>query len=231
LCEKPFAADAAEAQHMADVFEERGLLLAEAFMYRFHPRTQRVKEMVDGGAVGKVQLVKGSFTFVLEDEANIRLQKDMAGGALMDVGCYPVSLMRLMTGEEPDRVSAYARFGERSGVDELLVGILSFPSGALGHFDCGLRAQFVNSYEIRGTEGRIVVQRAFIPDRTSATVIEHWRGDDYTEIEIPAVDQYRLMAEDFADAVLNNRPPRFPAQDGVRNMAVLDRLLASAREN
>jgi xylose dehydrogenase (NAD/NADP) len=230
LCEKPFAIDAAEAQAMVDVFAGRGILLAEAFMYRFHPRTQRVKEMVDAGAVGEVHFIRATFGFSIGSEDDIRLKKEMAGGALMDVGCYCINVIRLMTGEEPERVSAVARFGAKSGVDERLAGVLDFPSGVLGHFECSLRTHFDNSYEIRGTDGCIVVEEAFIPHKTSETVIRHWSGDEYEEITIPPVDQYRLMVEDFADALLNRRSPRFPPQDAVHNMQVIDRLFASARQ-
>jgi predicted dehydrogenase len=118
--------------------------------------------------------------------------------------------------------------GARSQVDEYLAGVLSFPSGALGHFDCSFRLQWTHMYELRGTTGRIVVEQGFVvpPDRES--VIRYWHDNAYEEIKIPAANSYTLMAEDFADALLNNRPPKFPPQDGVRNMEVLDRLYESA---
>jgi xylose dehydrogenase (NAD/NADP) len=230
LCEKPLAVDATQAQTLVDAFDPRGVLFAEAFMYRFHPRTQRVRQMVAGGAVGEVRLMRASFSFRVRSEDNIRLRKDMAGGALMDVGCYCVNVMRFMTGEEPGRVSAIARFGPVTGVDEWLVGALSFPSGALGHFDCGLRAHRAEGYEIRGTEGSIVVEKSFVVERDAESTIQYWHGDEYEEITIPPVDQYQLMVEDFADALKEGRAPAFPPQDAVRNMAVIDRLLASARQ-
>jgi xylose dehydrogenase (NAD/NADP) len=230
LCEKPLAADAAEAQTMVDAFAARGVLFAEAFMYRFHPRAQRVREMVAEGAVGEVQLMQASFSFRVRSEDNIRLRKDMAGGALMDVGCYCVNVMRFVTGEEPERVRAAARFGPTTGVDEWLVGALSFPSGALGHFDCGLRAHRAESYEIRGSEGSIVVEDAFVVDPDTEAIIQYWHESGHEEITLPPVDQYQLMVEDFADALMEGRPPAFPPQDAVRNMAVIDRLLTSARQ-
>jgi predicted dehydrogenase len=229
LCEKPLASDAAEAQRMVDAFASQGVLFAEAFMYRFHPRTERVRDMISGGAVGKVHFIRAAFTFPIRSEENIRLRRDMAGGGLMDVGCYCINVMRLMTGEEPDRAEAIARFGAVSGVDEFLVGILRFPSGVLGHFDCGLRSQLEASYEVRGSEGRILVEDGFIAAPGAATTIKHWAGDSYDEIAIPPADHYQLMVEDFADAILTGRPPRFEPQDGVRNMQVIDRLLKAAR--
>ncbi|MBZ0276228.1 MAG: Gfo/Idh/MocA family oxidoreductase [Anaerolineae bacterium] len=228
LCEKPLASDAAEAQRMVDAFAERGIPFAEAFMYRFHPQTVKVREMVASGAVGRLTTVQSSFTFPISNEANIRLSQSLAGGALMDVGCYCVNVMRLMTGEEPVQASALAQVGESSGVDETLAGVLSFPSGVVGHFDCGLRSHRTHTYEIRGTEGRILVESAFAMEPDEQPVIRWWRGNEYQEIVMPAVNHYTLMAEDFADALLLNRPPRFSGQDGVENMRVLDQLLAAA---
>jgi predicted dehydrogenase len=228
LCEKPLASDADEAQSIVDAFADRNVLFAEAFMYRFHPQTQTVKKMVDDGAVGDVQVLNGTFTFRIGDEGNIRLSKDLAGGALMDVGCYPVNMMRFMTGEEPINIEALARVGEQSQVDETLVGLLEFPSGILGHLDCGLRSQFTHSYEIRGSHGRILVQEGFGIDPTRPTTIKYWHDDAYEEISVLPANSYTIMAEDFADSLLNHRAPKFHPQDAVENMRVIDRLLAAA---
>lgn len=228
LCEKPLARDAAEAQRIVDAFATRDLLFAEAFMYRFHPQTQHVKSMIDAGAVGNMNMMAATFTFdITGREDDIRLQKGLAGGGLMDVGCYCVNVMRFMTGEEPEAVQAMARKGAE--VDEMLTGLLAFPSGVLGHFDCGFRAIVTNTYEIRGPKGRIVVDPAFTPDLNSDTAIHYYHDGEHESINIPAVDQYQLMVEDFADAFLNKRPPRFQPQDAVQNMAVIDDLYASLK--
>ncbi len=230
LCEKPLASDAAEAQQMIDAFQQRGILLAEAFMYRFHPQIDRLKQLIADGVVGQLQVMQGVFSFAISDESNVRLNKDLIGGALMDVGCYPVSLIRYVAGEEPSEVSALANFGAQSGVDETLIGLLRFP-GVLAHFDCSLRAETANTFEVRGSAGRILLERAytpFRPDPTAASTIRCWHGGDYEEIVIPPTDPYTLMAEDFADALLNQRPPRFPIADSIAQMRVLDRLYAAA---
>ena len=229
LSEKPFASDAPEAQTIVDAFEEHDLLLAEAFMYRFHPQHAKVKQILAAGGIGELQIINSSFTFPITDEANIRLSKALAGGALMDVGCYCVNLMRFMTGEEPERVTAAARIGERTGVDETLVGTLAFLSGVIGHFDCGLRAHGQHSYTLKGSEGMITVPQSFVIDKAADGIVRHWQGDSFSEHVLPAVDQYRLMVEDFADALLAGRPPRFAPSDAVNNMIVVDRLLADAR--
>ncbi len=229
LCEKPLAIDAAESQKMVDAFTSRGVPFAEGFMYRFHPQAVKVKELVANGAIGVLNTISASFTFNIADESNIRLSKELAGGALMDVGCYCVNVMRFMTGEEPLTAKALADFGAKSGVDERLVGLLKFPSGVLGHFDCGLRVQHLHTYELRGTEGRIQVEKGFTVQPNETPIIRIWCGDKYEEITVPAVNHYTLMAEDFADALLNKRPPLFAGQDGVANMRVIDMLLADAR--
>ena len=226
LCEKPLARDAAEAQKMVDAFATRKLLFAEAFMYRFHPQHQKVKDMIAAGAVGELRMIQASFTFDIgARDGDIRLQRDLGGGGLMDVGCYCINAMRFITGEEPETVQAMARMG--SEVDEMLTGLLAFPSGVLGHFDCGFRGQVTNTYEVRGPKGRIVVDPSFVPDAQHTAQIHYYHGGEHETIIIPPVDQYQLMVEDFADALLNNRPPRFEPKDAVRNMAVIDRLYAS----
>ncbi len=229
LCEKPFASDADEAQSIVDAFAAREVMLAEAFMYRFHPQQAKVKEIVAAGGIGQLQIINSSFTFPISDEANIRLSKALAGGSLMDVGCYCVNLMRFMTGEEPSSVTASAIIGERSGVDETLAGTLEFPSGVIGHFDCGLRAYRQHSYTLKGSAGMITVPTSFVPDKTADTVVRHWHGDSFTEHIIKAADHYQLMVEDFADALLHQRAPRFAPADAVSNMVVVDRLLSQVR--
>lgn len=226
LCEKPLASDVTEAQQIVDAFVERGILFAEAFMYRFHPQTERVRAMLDEGAVGEMHVVQATFTFAVRSESNIRLSQELAGGSLMDVGCYCVNVMRLMVREEPDDVHAIARFGD---VDEKLTGILSFPSGVIGHFDSSLRTYRTHTYEIRGSRGRIRVPEAFVPDHTTSPLIQYWNQDGYEEIHIEAADQYQLMVEDFQEAYQNKHPPRFHPQDAVDNMMVIDKLLESAR--
>jgi xylose dehydrogenase (NAD/NADP) len=230
LCEKPLTADAAEAEEMVKAFKAHGRLLAEAFMYRFHPRTRRVRELVQSGAIGAVQTMASAFTFRLRNEVNIRLEGDMAGGSIMDVGCYAVGVMRFVTGEEPVAVNAYAHYNSR-GADELATGTLVFPSGALGHFDSGVRAHGGQWYDIRGSEGRIFVDNAFVAPKDQVTTLRFWHGDQYEEIEFEPVDQYQLMAEDFADAILNDRPPLYPPEDAVAAMRLMDSLRASAQAN
>jgi len=227
LCEKPLASNSEEAQRMVDTFAEKGVLFAEAFMYRFHPQTVTVKQMIEDGAIGDLKTMSATFTFSINDPENVRLSKDLAGGALMDVGCYCINVMRHMTDAEPYRVQALADMGEQSGVDEALTGVLAFSDGVMGHFDCSLRAHRTHTYDLRGTTGRIRVDEGFVMADTAETVIHYWQDNDYEQITISPADSYQIMVEDFADALRNNRPPRFHPQDGVDNMRVIDRLVTS----
>ncbi|GAB5492526.1 MAG: Gfo/Idh/MocA family oxidoreductase [Phototrophicaceae bacterium] len=229
LCEKPLAESAEVAQKMVDTFKDKGVLFAEAFMYRFHPQNQRVRQMIQEGAIGTPQIMNATFSFPIQNQDNIRLSKELAGGALMDVGCYCVNSMRFIAGENPSSIKALADFGAETDVDEQIVGVLEFPSGMRGHFDASLRTFLVNRYEVRGSEGRIVLPISYTPNHDHPAEIHYWHHDKYEVITLDPVDQYQLMVEDFADALINQRPPRFDPQDAVDNMAVIDALLASAR--
>ena len=227
LCEKPLAVNAAEAEAMVVAFEKRDLLLAEAFMYRFHPQTQKVLSLLRAGAVGDLVLLNASFNFPinLADTTNIRLSRELEGGSLMDVGCYCISVVRLMTGEEPLQAQGVSRIGNESGVNEVLGAVLDFPSGAIGMIDCGLRSHRMQSYDLRGTQGRIRVETAYVTPPDGETLIEVWdQNEEYSRITIPPANSYTLMAEDFADALLHRRPPKYAPGDGVANMRVIDML-------
>lgn len=149
----------------------------------------------------------------------------------MDVGCYCINSMRFITGENPISMKALANFGAETDVDEQIVGVLEFPSGMYGHFDASLTSFLVNRYEVRGSEGRIVLPISYTPNYDHPAEIHYWHQDQYDVIALEPVDQYQLMVEDFADALINQRPPRFDPQDAVDNMTVIDALLASARVN
>lgn len=230
LCEKPLSGTADDAQAMVDAFAERGIPLAEAFMYRFHPRTDRVREVLADGAVGQLHLIDAIFSFAIARKRDVRLQPNMAGGALRDLGSYCVNVMRLMTGEEPEAVRGIGHFGADSGVEEWVVGALQFPSGVLGSFGCGMRSQRTHAFRLRGSEGTIEVPDGFGPEEDQRTEIIINRGKETTRIEIPPYDQYQVMVEDFSEALLTGRAPRYSPNDAVANLRVLDRLQLAIRE-
>ncbi|MHB8626155.1 MAG: Gfo/Idh/MocA family protein [Aggregatilineales bacterium] len=233
LVEKPMALNAAEAQAMVEESHATGMYLAEAFMYRFHPQHARAREIIASGALGPLTAIDASFSFSLphSDSTNVRLAPNMGGGGLWDVGCYCVNGIRWLSGKEPDAVSGFAAYGA-SGVDEVFVGALHFADGLLAHFECGLRSFGRQQYTVTGEKGRLNVAEAFRPDDHPGTVQVFRKDHDEPEtIAIPATNQYVLMVEDFADAILNKRPPRFAPEDGVQNMRVLDALAQAAREH
>jgi predicted dehydrogenase len=227
LCEKPFTLTAAEARQVAEVSRAAGLPVAEAFMYRFHPQTERVQRMVADGAVGALHTIQASFTVTIPNPGhNIRFQQATGGGSLYDLGCYPVSLMRLLAGE-PVAAAAFGALNDQ-GVDLRAAGTLGFAGGVTGTFTCDMASFRAQDADIRGTDGRIRVRAPFSVPKDQPTVIEYWHGDQFEEITIPAANHYALMLEDFADAVRTGRTPRFTTDDAIRQMDTLERLVALA---
>ncbi|HOZ46436.1 MAG TPA: Gfo/Idh/MocA family oxidoreductase [Candidatus Hydrogenedentes bacterium] len=224
LCEKPFAIDAAEAQRMVLASEHYNVPLAEAFMYRFHPMYDRILDTIHEGAIGDIVTIYSSFAFRLgQREGNIRTSAELHGGALMDVGCYCVNLSRRMAGCEPDRAHAFER---RTSVDDTLLGSLAFPNGILAHFECSIENHGHSRAEITGTDGAIVIPNPWFPGEQSARFILRKDGKE-AEIVTEGGNGYHLEAEDFVRAFTQDEPPRWPAQDAVANMAVLDALYRS----
>jgi predicted dehydrogenase len=225
LCEKPFAANAAEARQMVAAAKRTGMLLAEAFMYRFHPMYDRVLGLIEEGAIGSVVSICSAFTFLLSNRANIRASAALAGGALMDVGCYCVNLSRRIAGCEPQRVHAFER---RTTVDDTLLGSLEFPNGILAQFECSIEDHGHSRAEITGTEGAIVIPSPWFPGEAEAQFTLRQRGKEQV-ITTPGANTYQLEAEDFVAAFTKQAALRWGPEDAVANMAVIDALYESVR--
>ncbi len=229
LCEKPLGLNAQECLEMEAAANQHKVKLMEAFMYRFHPRTQKVLELVQSGVLGELRLIHATFTFRLTRPDNIRLKPELGGGALMDVGCYCVNICRTVAGAEPVMVESFARWGQ-SGVDEQLVGTLGFPNGLLAQFDCALTMERREEYTLAGTEASLKIPKAFLPG-VADTVIEETRARGELKQHVnKGTDEYQLMVEDFADSVLQDRPPRYTAAEAAANMRVIETLYHSARQ-
>jgi predicted dehydrogenase len=230
LVEKPIALNADETRTLIAAAEASEKNLAEAFMYRYHPQHARARELVAEGAIGALRMVISEFSFSMSPAAteNVRLKPELGGGGLLDVGCYCVNSARMAVGREPIAVSGMATNGD-SGVDVGFVGLMRFPDGVLGQFACGIRSYGRQHYTLVGDRGRLTVDLAFRPDQ-GVPSITLMRADKTETIAVPASPQYVLMAEDFADAILEKRATRFPLSDGLQNMRVLDALAQSARE-
>lgn len=229
LCEKPLAMNDNECAEMESAARRSGVKLMEAFMYRFHPRTQKVLELVQRQAIGDVRLVHSAFTFRVTLPTNIRFQPELGGGSLMDVGCYCVNISRMIAGQEPIEAQAYANWSA-SGVDEQMICSLRFGNRLLAHFDCALVMDRREFYQIVGTEGVLDVPVAFLPGTTDTTIRQQ-QGRNETLHQIAGVDEYRLMVEYFASCVLNDQPLRYRAADAAANMRVIGALYRSAHNN
>jgi D-xylose 1-dehydrogenase (NADP+, D-xylono-1,5-lactone-forming) len=196
LCEKPLSRDPGEVSAAFDAAERTGMLMTEAFMWRHNPQTKRLKELVDGGAIGELRLIRSTFSYSLYDEANIRLRTDVDGGALMDVGCYCVSGSRLLGGE-PLEAHSLARRGP-SGTDWVTAGVLRFPNDLLATFDCGTALPNRDELEAIGSEGSVFLDD---PWHCNTPVIELRRDGEVERIELPFEDSYRLELENVCDAI------------------------------
>jgi xylose dehydrogenase (NAD/NADP) len=227
LCEKPFAVNAEEARAVERVAVAKGLPVAEAFMYRHHPQWQHVAELLKSGIIGDVSSLHSQFTFLLDDRTQNPASVDFAGGALMDVGCYCVHFSRLIAGCEPAWVSA---FENRSGVDDLLLGLLEFPNGILSHFETSIANFERHRAEIAGTAGSILMQSPWAPGDGPATIRICRPEMKPEEIIVPPANSYQLEVDDFVAVCAGTTPARWPVADAVANMTVLDALFTSVRE-
>jgi len=234
LCEKPLACNTTEAMEMAEVASKKGLHLMEALMYRFHPRSKIIYQMVSEGKIGTPRLVRVSFCFhmeehILKKRANARLKK-RGGGALLDVGCYGVSVARWMMGEDPESVQATAHFNSE-GVDIHTVGVLNFGNGGLATIEASFISSLQQTYTIVGNDGSIELpHNAFIPWEKDATYIHRGRHEEIGRQEfVPGADEYRLMVEHFSDVLIHGSSPLVQIHDSIQNMRVLDALAESAR--
>jgi D-xylose 1-dehydrogenase (NADP+, D-xylono-1,5-lactone-forming) len=226
LCEKPFALTLDEADAVAKTAKETGKIVAEAFMYRHHPQTLKVKKMVDDGLLGKLKFLRGSFTFMLTRENDYRADPKMGGGALWDIGCYPLSYIRTMLGREPVNVFGWQVTGE-SGIDDSFVAQLRFPDDALCQFDCSFKIPYHSFMELVGEEGTLIVPVPFKP--MSKEYLFLTRGEKTEKITVKAAGLYNGEVEDMADAILLGKPPRISLADTRDNVKAILALYESAR--
>jgi predicted dehydrogenase len=227
LCEKPLTISMAGIDRITAAAHAAGVVVAEAFMYRHHPQTLKVRDLIREGALGKVALVRGAFTFTLTRPNDVRLQPSQGGGSLWDVGCYPVSFARFALDEEPHEAFGWQVTGS-TGIDETFAGQLRFPSGALAQFDCGVRAPVRTEIEVVGSEGTLRVPRPFKPGAGETLLLT--RGETVETVTVPGQELYLGEVEDMADAILLGRPSRVSLVESRGNCAALLALLQSSRE-
>lgn len=222
LCEKPLGVTPAECEQMIAAAAKAGVVLLEAFMYRTHPQTQRLNELVAAGAIGDLRMVRSSFCYGLGAGYNVRIDRDLRGGGLYDVGCYCINFSRMLGAGEPDEIAAVWTLGAETGVDETLAASLHFPNGVLAQFDIGIRSAGSAQAELLGTAGSILVPAPWKPAADRAEIIVRRAGQSE---EVVAIEDgghiFALEADHLAAVVAGEVEPLIPAQNAVGNAAVL----------
>jgi predicted dehydrogenase len=233
LCEKPIGMDAADAEKLRAV--PKGILVAEAFMVRFHPQWKRAKEIVKSGELGEIHAIRGVFTYFNDDPANVRNIADIGGGGIMDIGCYPIVGARYLLDAEPRRVVALLDRDPKFKTDRLASVIADFGNGVQLSFVCGTQTIGRQSVEVLGTKGmlEIVIPFNAPPDERTAVLVDTAggptdRGLARREI-MRAVDQYTEEAEAFALAVLGETPLPYGVEDAIQQMRIIDAIFKSEK--
>lgn len=219
LCEKPIALNAAEARALLGVRADTGVQIGEAFMVRTHPQWLKTRALVRGSAIGPLRLINGHFSYYKIDPADIRSRADFGGGALMDIGCYPVTMSRWLFESEPLQVAADIERDPYLGVDRLASGLLHFEQGQAS-FTCSMQIAPYQRMHLFGTGGEIEVEIPWNapPDRPCRIF---YNGE---AVEFEPVDQYTLQGDQFSRAVRGRDVVPVPLEDAVANMAVIDAL-------
>jgi predicted dehydrogenase len=223
LCEKPVALDAAEARTLIDVRDRTGVRIQEAFMVRTHPQWLETRRLIHTGKIGSLRSITGFFSYFNDDLTNIRNQLELGGGALMDIGCYPITISRFMYETEPRRVLGLIERDAETGTDTLTTAVLDFPNGH-STFTCSTRLAPYQRMIFHGTRGRIEVLIPFNAPHDHPTQI---MLNDAT-IEFPICDQYEIQGTLFSRAIRENRAQEIPLEDAINNMSVIDAVFRSA---
>jgi predicted dehydrogenase len=226
LCEKPMGLTTVEVDAITAASQKYARVVAEAFMYRHHPQTLKARELVESGRIGKLQAIRGSFTFKMSTDVNIRLVPEWGGGSIWDVGCYPISYTRFIVGTEPLEVFGRQVTGS-SGIDDSFFGQMRFPGEIHAQFDCGFRTPYRTHMEIIGSEGTLTVPSPFKPGLDEH--ISLYRPEKTEVITSPRQELYSGEVEDMADCILTGKTPRMSLADSRANTATIVALLESAK--
>lgn len=228
LCEKPFAANAQEAEQMVRVAEETGLLLVEAFHYRYHPLFERVLSIVQSGQLGTIRHMEGVFKVAIKDKTDLRHRFDTAGGATMDLGCYPLHWMRTVAGTEPRVLSARAEQGEPD-VDVVMQAELAFPGGITAHMLTSMadHEKFNTSLRVEGQNGTLLVQNPLAPHNGHELRLQRG-GEDHLEKVEGQGSTYWYQLRAFTDAVRTGKKLPTMGADSVHNMRLIDAVYRAA---
>lgn len=231
LCEKPLGLNAGEARKLLAVQHRTGVRIGEAFMVRTHPQWLLVRELVASGRIGQLRSSVGVFSYFNTDPANIRNSTETGGGALMDIGCYPITTSRFIFGEEPRRVLGLIEKDPQMKIDRLTSAILDFPSGQ-SVFTCSTQLVPYQRSHFLGTQGRIEIEIPFNApnDRPCRLLLDDGRdlfGGGIVTEEFPICDQYTIQAEVFSRAIRGDADVPVGLDDAIKNMAVIDAIFRS----
>jgi xylose dehydrogenase (NAD/NADP) len=232
LCEKPLALSEGEAIEMATACQKANVQLAEAYMYRHHPRYERAKQLIKSGQIGDVRGVVGQFTFDLSGRAgDIRFRSDMGGGSTYDDGCYPISAARLLLGTEPEAVTAHSLFSpQHDNVDMMNTALLEFPSGIGAMLQFGMWCDGRNEIQVLGSKGSLLIPNAFYYEPPAETKLLINTQGKKTEEHFGSINHYVRQIEDFNNCILDQQPLSYPAGDSIANMKVIEAVLRSSKE-
>jgi predicted dehydrogenase len=235
LCEKPLALTEAEGAGMAAAAERAGVLLMEGFMYRFHPGWELLRKLVLAGRIGEPRAITGWFSYYNDDEANIRNIAAVGGGALNDIGCYPISASRWLFDAEPERVTGAIHRDGALGVDTMVAGLLEFPGGRIATIGSTTRAEPDQWFHVFGTEGRASISIPWNVPLDRPIELHVTQGGDppvapaVEVIDVPAANMYTRMTDAFSRAVLDGTPAPTPVADALANLRVMEALVAATR--
>jgi predicted dehydrogenase len=231
LCEKPIGLDAEDAERLVAAADAHpDLRVMEAFMYRFHPQWRTAARWVHDGGVGELRSVHAHFAYRNLNPDDVRNQADIGGGGLLDIGCYDVSVARYLYGREPERVVGTLERDPTFGTDRLVSALLDFGGGATATLTCATQMEPFQRVHAFGAGGTVEIEIPFNAPPAGAVRIRRMRDHDVLERRFVDVDQYTLMGDAFAAAVLEDRPVPTPLADAVANMRVLDAIRESAQQ-
>lgn len=228
LCEKPLAMSADEAADALEYADKKGILVMEAFMYKFHPQWSIARDIIEAGEIGDIMSIHTVFSFFNDDPNNIRNQQQLGGGALYDIGCYAISSARLLMGREPEKLISDVIVDPQLNIDTMASAIVNFGGPRL-QFTVSTRMNRRQKVSVYGSKGNLTILRPFnaYPDIPLAVIVDD--GDTKREIRCEIRDQYKLMLTAFIEAYRNGLPSPILPSDSIANMKVIDAVFRSGK--
>ena len=224
LCEKPLALTAAECEAMIEAAAKNRVLLMEAFMYRYTDRTKKVQEILASGEIGAIKYINSTFRFFLDRPNTIKVQPELGGGSLYDVGCYPVNFVGMVTGKLPESYAVECTL--ENGVDVIFSAVLRYSDGVIATINSGFNAFREMRSEVIGTKGRLEIPETFMGDAGYINVVT---AEGTRQVPVAESDRYALEVADFAAAVLEGRRPMLSLDESLRNMRLIEGLMEMVR--